>query len=239
MEAEELGNEYDAMSMRSWSNKYDLTDSGILPGIGDRGRWGYHTIKRSFDIVFSGAVIAISFIPSVILGIVIRSDSRGPAIYKRWCVGKDGIDFPMYKFRTMRTEPPEELLSPEQYRQWKTEVKVDNDPRITKIGKKLRSVSLDELPQFVNVLKGEMSIVGPRPVTREEAEKYGPYKDALLSVKPGITGYWQVYGREDTDYSLNSSRVGMQLYYINHQSVGLDAKIFFKTIQAVLKKTGK
>lgn len=204
-----------------------------------KGRYAYRFFKRLFDIIFSAAVIIVLFIPSLILGFAIRKESSGPAIYKRWCVGLNGKPFPMYKFRTMRIEPPEEILSPEQYQQWKKEVKVDNDPRITSIGKRIRSMSIDELPQFMNVFNGTMSAVGPRPVTAEEAERYGEYKDELLSVKPGITGYWQVYGRGETEYGDDSTRLRMQMYYVRNRSMFLDAKIIVKTVGAILKKTGE
>ena len=208
---------------------------------GDRtsSRLAYRFLKRAFDVVFSLCVIAVLLIPSLLLCLVIRIESKGPAIYKRWCVGLNGRSFPMYKFRTMRIEPPEELLTPDQYRQWKDEFKVDNDPRITKIGSKIRSFSIDELPQFLNVFVGAMSIIGPRPITDEEAARYGEYKEELLSVAPGITGYWQVFGRGDTGYRLEDKRIQMQLYYVRNRSLMLDAKIFLKTIAAVFQRTGE
>lgn len=200
---------------------------------------GYQMTKRAFDVVFSGFAITILLIPSTILAIAIKTDSNGPVIYKRWCVGKDGEPFPMYKFRTMRIEPPEEILSPEQYEQWKREIKVDDDPRVTRVGKAIRPYSIDELPQFLNVLKGEMSVVGPRPVTAEEAEMYGELKSELLSVKPGITGYWQVFGRDDTSYDADSSRLKMQLHYARNATAKLDLEIVVRTVVAVFKRTGK
>lgn len=199
----------------------------------------YRIVKRAFDIVFSLAVLIFFSLLYAVVALAVALDSRGGVIYRRICVGKDGKPFPMFKFRTMRTEPPEEILSPEQYAQWKSEVKVDNDPRITRVGAIIRSVSIDELPQFVNVLRGEMSVIGPRPVTEEEADQYGFYKDELLSVKPGITGYWQAYGREDTDYSENGTRITMQLYYVRNASLRLDAKILIKTVASVVCRTGR
>src|SRR5262249_54905000 len=110
-----------------------------------------------------------------------------------------------------------------------------NDPRVTRVGAVLRKLSLDEFPQLVNVLKGEMSLVGPRMICREELEKYGPYQELLLTVKPGLTGFWQVNGRQNVDYE---RRIRMDIYYINHQSLGLDLKILLQTPFAVLKREG-
>ena len=120
-------------------------------------------------------------------------------------------------------------------REFEENQKLKNDPRITKIGKVLRKTSIDELPQLINVLKGDMSLIGPRPVVDGEIEKYGKNKDKFLSVKPGITGYWAANGRSDTSYD---ERIEMELYYVDNMSFKLDIKIFFKTILSVIKKEG-
>ena len=126
-----------------------------------------------------------------------------------------------------------ENFTEEQKREFYINFKLDNDPRITKIGEFLRKTSLDELPQLFNILKGDMSIVGPRPIVEAEIEKYGKYADKLFSVVPGLTGYWQANGRSDTTYE---ERVDMDMYYIDNRSISLDLKIIFKTFVSVIKK---
>ena len=133
-------------------------------------------------------------------------------------------------------ENAEDLIkqfTPEQMEEFKTNFKLENDPRITKIGKFLRKTSFDELPQLLNIIKGELSIIGPRPVIAEELEKYGINKEKFLSVTPGLTGYWAANGRSTTTYE---QRMEMELYYVDNMSFKLDLKIFFKTILSVMKK---
>ena len=150
---------------------------------------------------------------------------------------KNGKEIYIYKFRTM-VENAEDLIkqfTPEQMEEFKTNFKLENDPRITKIGKFLRKTSFDELPQLLNIIKGELSIIGPRPVIAEELEKYGINKEKFLSVTPGLTGYWAANGRSTTTYE---QRMEMELYYVDNMSFKLDLKIFFKTILSVMKKEG-
>ena len=149
-------------------------------------------------------------------------------------------DIYIYKFRSMTNKYKTfdefyQTLSDEQKQEWDANFKLENDPRITKIGKFIRKTSLDELPQIINILKGDMSIIGPRPVVNDEIEKYGNQKAKFLSVKPGLTGYWAANGRSATTYE---DRIKLELYYIDHCSLLLDIKIFFKTILSVLKKEG-
>lgn len=149
-------------------------------------------------------------------------------------------DIYIYKFRSMTNKYKTfdefyQTLSDEQKQEWDENFKLENDPRITKIGKFIRKTSLDELPQIINILKGDMSIIGPRPVVNDEIEKYGNQKAKFLSVKPGLTGYWAANGRSATTYE---DRIKLELYYIDHCSLLLDIKIFFKTILSVLKKEG-
>ncbi len=146
----------------------------------------------------------------------------------------------MYKFRTMVVDSDERLAKlleedEEARKEWEENRKLKNDPRITKIGSFLRKTSLDEFPQFINVLKGDMSIVGPRAVVDGEIEKFGIYKKEILSVKPGITGYWAANGRSDTSYE---ERVFMEYKYVRMFSVWMDIKILFKTVASVLRKEG-
>ncbi len=126
-------------------------------------------------------------------------------------------------------------FTPEQMLEWKTNYKLKDDPRVTKVGNILRKTSLDELPQLVNIIKGELSIVGPRPVVDEELEKYGENKNKFLSVTPGLTGYWQANGRSETTYE---QRMQMELYYVDNMNFKLDLQIFIKTFSAVIKKEG-
>lgn len=126
-------------------------------------------------------------------------------------------------------------FTPEQMKEYKENFKLENDPRITKIGKILRKTSLDELPQIINILKGELSIIGPRPIIEPELEKYEENKEKFLSLTPGLTGYWQANGRSNTTYE---ERMQMELYYVDNMSFKLDIKIFFKTILSVIKREG-
>ena len=129
------------------------------------------------------------------------------------------------------------LLTPEQLEQYQREFKIDNDPRITKVGEFIRKTSLDELPQLFNILKGDISIVGPRPIVEEETKIYGKDIVKFLSVVPGLTGYWQAYARNNATYE-SGERQEMEMYYVDNRSLWLDIKIFFKTFSSVLKKEG-
>lgn len=168
------------------------------------------------------------------------SREKGPIFYSQERIGKNGKLFKMYKFRTMVVDSEErlqELLAANEdaRAEWEEYRKLKNDPRVTKIGNFLRKTSLDEFPQFINVLKNEMSLVGPRAVIDGEIEKFGIHKDEVLSVKPGITGYWAANGRSTTTYD---ERVEMESYYANNMSTALDVKILCKTVVSVIKKEG-
>ena len=197
-------------------------------------------MKRLFDIVFSLFAIIITLPITIPIAIIIKLTDGGSIIYGHERVGKDGKKFKMLKFRSMCMNADKKLKEilkndSKAKEEWEKTFKLKNDPRITPIGKFLRKTSLDELPQFINVLKGEMSVVGPRPVVEEELKKY--YKDKAelyKSVKPGVTGYWQVEGRSDTDYN---ERIKMDEYYIKNRSFLMDLKIILKTIKVMI--TGK
>lgn len=197
-------------------------------------------IKYLFDMVLT-IVGTICISPLlVIIAIWIYKDSPGPVIFKHMRVGKDGKEFPCYKFRSMcvdAKEKLEELLQndPEARAEWKRDFKLKHDPRITKSGAFLRKTSLDELPQIFNVLKGEMSLVGPRPIIKAEMERYGNYIDDYLMVRPGIAGMWQCSGRNDVDYT---ERVHMDSWYVRNWSVWLDIMILWRTFKAVFAKKG-
>lgn len=197
-------------------------------------------IKRVFDFIISaGALLALLPLFLIII-LFIKTNSRGPAIFGHKRVGKGGKTFTCYKFRTMVANAQEvlqELLDkdPEARRQWDLDFKLKNDPRITRIGGFLRKTSLDELPQLINVLKGEMSLVGPRPIVEKEIERYGNKSKYFFKVTPGITGLWQVSGRNDIGYE---ERVMLDEYYAKNWSLWLDIEIIIRTFGAVLKKEG-
>lgn len=197
-------------------------------------------IKYLFDMILT-IVGTICISPLlVIIAIWIYKDSPGPVIFKHMRVGKDGKEFPCYKFRSMcvdAKEKLEELLQndPKARAEWERDFKLKNDPRITKSGAFLRKTSLDELPQIFNVLKGDMSLVGPRPIIKAEMERYGNYIDDYLMVRPGIAGIWQCSGRNDVDYT---ERVHMDSWYVRNWSVWLDIMILWRTFKAVFAKKG-
>ena len=202
----------------------------------------YKIIKRMIDII--GALIGtVLLIPVTIIIYFARKfskEEKGPLFYEQLRYGKNGKIFRLYKYRSMcigaDKKLKEYLASNEEARkEFKKTHKLQNDPRITKIGNFLRKTSLDELPQMINILKGDMSFVGPRPVVEKEVEEYGEKKEKFLSVKPGLTGYWQVNGRSNTTYE---ERMEMELYYVDNCSLWLDIKIFFKTFKTVFKKEG-
>lgn len=192
--------------------------------------------KRVFDIVFSGLVLAIFSPLYLVLALLIAISSPGPIFYIQERVGKNYKRFGCIKFRTMVNNADEMLESlmansPEMREEFEDNFKLRDDPRITWIGKFLRLTSLDEFPQFWNVLIGDMSVVGPRPLVPEELHKYGNRIDKVLTIKPGITGLWQVSGRNDIPYPL---RVQMDVYYVNARNLWLDLWVVIKTIGVVV-----
>ena len=194
-------------------------------------------IKSFIDIVLSFIVLVLLSPVFLIIAICIKIESKGPVFFVHKRVGKNGKMIGIYKFRSMVANA-EELIkqfTPEQMKEFKENFKLENDPRITKVGSFLRKTSLDELPQLVNILKGDLSIIGPRPVIGEELEKYGINKEKFLSVTPGLTGYWAANGRSCTSYE---KRMEMELYYIDNLSWKMDIKVFFKTILSVIKREG-
>ncbi len=199
----------------------------------------YAFIKRLFDILVSLAALIVLCIPMVLISIMIVLNDGGRPLYGHIRAGKNGRRITVYKFRTMQENAgdPEDILTPEQLADYRTEFKLEDDPRVTTLGRFLRTSSLDELPQFFNILFGQMSLVGPRPITEEELEFYGADTAKLLSTRPGLTGYWQAYARNNALYE-TGERQAMEMYYIDHQSILLDLKILFRTFYAVVKKDG-
>lgn len=199
----------------------------------------YKFVKRLSDILLSGIALVCLSPVFLVTAIAIKLEDGGPVIYKRYCVGKGNSTYVMYKFRSMKVNADdlEEMLTSEQLEEYKKECKLVNDPRITKVGKVIRRLSIDELPQLVSILQGNMSLIGPRPIVGLETEYYGNNLDTILNVMPGLTGYWQVNGRSDATYE-SGRRQELELYYAQNQSVKLDIEIFFKTIVTVLGGRG-
>ena len=200
----------------------------------------YQFTKRSFDVVCSllGCLVLLPIALVVKVMYMINGDFNS-IFYTQKRIGKDGKEFNFYKFRTMVPNADEvlkKLLKQKKYKkQWESHHKIDNDPRITKIGKILRKTSLDELPQLINVLKSDMSLIGPRPLVPGELDEHKGNHKIYESVKPGITGWWASHGRSALTYQ---ERLKLEYYYVQNQSLTLDIKCMFATVMAVLKKTG-
>ena len=184
----------------------------------------YTKIKRGMDIVFSGLFLRAGAIPLLVVALLVKIDSKGPALFKQERLGKDGKPFWIYKFRSM-------VVGAEKTGSGVYSGK--NDARVTKIGKILRATSIDELPQLINILKGEMSFIGPRPALTYHPWKFEEYTEEqkkMFAVRPGVTGWAQVNGRKEVEWP---KRIEMNVWYVEHMSFLLDVKIFFKTILKV------
>lgn len=221
---------------------YDKTENSVLivPATETNKcnkKTGYLIVKRACDIIFSAIGIVVLLLPMAVVALLVKLESPGPAIFVHKRIGKNGKTLPLLKFRSMYINAEEmiELFNPEQKAEWEKNFKLDNDPRITRVGQFLRRTSLDELPQLVNILKGELSIVGPRPVVAEELERYGENKEKFLSVTPGLTGYWQAYARSTCSYE---QRMRMELFYVENANLWWDIKIIFATVGAVIHGYG-
>lgn len=196
----------------------------------------YMLAKRGIDIFISILLLILTSPLIAVIAVLIKTTSAGPVIYKHRRIGKFGVKFDCWKFRTMVSNADDVLReNPKLLREFNEKFKIDKDPRITKIGKFLRTSSLDELPQLLQVLQGKMTLVGPRPVIERELNKYSTYQNKLLSVKPGLSGLWQVSGRSKTTYK---KRVLLDMEYIEQRSLSLDLQILLLTITTVIKKTG-
>jgi lipopolysaccharide/colanic/teichoic acid biosynthesis glycosyltransferase len=187
-----------------------------------------------FSIALAGLLILSPLL--LVLVIVVKLDSPGPAIYRRRVMGRGGTQFDAFKFRTMVINGDEILAAhPDLKARWERDQKLENDPRITRSGNWMRKLSLDELPQLLNVLRGEMSVVGPRMIAPVELARYGDDADELLTVKPGITGLWQVSGRSSLSYQ---DRARLDMQYVRTRNIWMDLELLFKTLPAVLFKRG-
>lgn len=235
-----------AISMRLASGLYEIMTTGMrvrefgnVPLLSlDRVRLtGLSAIlKTAMDYALALAGLIILSPLLLLVALLVKLDSPGPVIYRRRVVGLGGRAFDAFKFRTMVTDADALLTrNAELKRQFDDQFKLKDDPRVTRIGRILRRASLDELPQLVNVLRGEMGIVGPRMITQEELARYGKWGINLLTVKPGITGLWQVSGRCELSYD---ERVNLDMYYIRNYSIWLDLQLLFRTIPAVVRGHG-
>lgn len=197
----------------------------------------YNFFKRFFDIICSFFAIVVLLPVYIILGVIVKCTSKGPVFYSHKRIGKNGKEISVIKFRSMvkNADKMIDTFSEEQKKEFKENFKLHNDPRVTKFGKLLRKTSLDELPQLFNIFTGNISIVGPRPITQEETLLYGENRDLLLSVKPGLTGPWAINGRSSITYN---KRIELELQYVNECSFWYDFKIIFKTIIPVFKGHG-
>jgi len=196
--------------------------------------------KRVLDLVLViGAhlvLLPVFLLFWVGIPLAIWVDDRGPVFYKQPRLGRGGKAFSIIKFRTMVVDAEQRLAQDPQLRgRFAEAYKLRDDPRVTRVGRWLRGWSLDELPQLLNVLKGEISLVGPRPIVGDELPKYGPWGRRLLSVKPGLTGLWQVLRHNELDYA---RRISLDMYYIEHRSIGLDLEILLRTLPSVLARRG-
>lgn len=185
--------------------------------------------KRVYDLVVSIVALPFVLIIIAVLAPIIHFEDKGPVFYNAPRVGKDGRDFKMYKLRSMRVNAPDLVMEDG------STYNGADDPRMTKIGAFMRRTSLDEIPQFLNVLKGDMSVVGPRPDLRRETELYEGDEGEKLTVKPGITGYAAVYGRNSLPWH---DRLALDVYYVRNVTFALDVKVFFRTFATVFKQEG-
>ncbi len=197
--------------------------------------WG-RRLKDATDLMGALIGMIVTLPLFIIVAVLVVLDSPGPVFYRQKRIGKAGVPFYAWKFRTMVQRAEEHLTRDARLRdRFTSSYKLVDDPRVTRMGRWLRRTSLDELPQLLNVLKGEMSLVGPRPIVEAELRKYGPWERRLLCVRPGLTGMWQVLRHHEPDYA---HRVSLDMYYIDHWSVGLDLKILLRTLPSVIAGRG-
>ncbi len=196
--------------------------------------------KRISDILLTLLLAPVAVPLGLLIALAIVLDSRGPVFFSQMRIGRDRRPFRVWKFRSMAVDADRKLRtllqqSPEHAREWALARKMRHDPRVTRVGRWLRKTSLDELPQFWNVLRGEMSMVGPRPIVAEEIHRYGAAFETYTQVRPGVTGLWQVSGRNDMQYS---RRVELDCHYIHHRNAAMDLKILAKTAFVMLRGRG-
>mgnify|MGYP003635829095 FL=1 len=201
--------------------------------------WGPGT-KRTFDIVVASAILLFALPTMFFIAVIMFSTDRGPILFSHERIGRNGKRFKCLKFRSMVVNSQEALRQhlaqrPQARAEWEATQKLRDDPRITPLGRFLRSTSLDELPQLINVIRGEMSLVGPRPIVQDEVVRYADQIEHYAAVRPGITGLWQVSGRSDVGYD---QRVELDTLYVREQSFIGDLIILVKTVKVVVMRTG-
>lgn len=198
----------------------------------------YRVVKRAFDVSFSAAAVVVGAVPVAVLAAMVAVDTRTVPLYSEMRVGQKG-PFRCLKFRTMVADSDnlEKYLSPDEIEQWHRDHKVENDPRVTRLGRALRATSIDETPQFLNVLAGQMSIIGPRAITEDELRRFftPQQRSAYLSVPSGITGAWQAGPRNEATFE-SGRRMAIELEYVANASLREDARIFFATFGAIFAK---
>ena len=216
-----------------------MGDALAIDQIKPSGTLGYRLAKRLFDFVFSLLMSIILLVPIAVICALISLESPGGPVYTQERVGKGGKTIKIFKLRSMVADAGDvqKYLSPEQLHQWEVERKVDDDPRITKIGQFIRKFSIDEMPQFLNVLNGDLSVIGPRPITRVELEQHftDGEKAELLSVQPGITGLWQATDRNAATFE-SGLRQKIELRYVQNRCFRMDWKCFKNTFGAMFGK---
>ncbi len=206
--------------------------AGIRPKVGA----AYFIVKRSVDIMLASCMLLVLSPLFALIALLVRLDSPGPVLFRRRVIGKGGKSFDMFKFRSM-VEGAESILEQDDSlkNEYYVNCKLKCDPRVTRLGRFLRKTSLDELPQFINIILGNMTFVGPRPIHADEVEIYGPSVERFKAVTPGITGLWQTCGRSEVSYE---DRVQMDMLYIDKRSILLDLWIIVSTVPAVLLRRG-
>lgn len=201
--------------------------------------WRYQVLKRAFDLLLSAILISLFAVPGLFIALAIRLTSKGPVFYRETRIGRNGRQFRIWKFRSMRCRAPRQARISASHAgksvlEWRMK-KQATDPRITPIGKFLRRWSLDELPQLINVFLGDMSLIGPRPIVSAETVFYGNLFSYYLAVMPGLSGLWQVSGRSDIDYPL---RAQLDAIYVGTWTLASDLLILLRTVPAVLGRRG-
>jgi hypothetical protein len=228
---------------RSVSGSPQIKDIGGIVGFASTHNLTKKTnlfAKRLIDLLLIVLSFPIVLPVCAVVSLIIKLTSPGPVFYGHLRVGKNGKSIKCWKFRSMCQDADKKLdeilaHNPEMQKQWERDRKLVDDPRVTAVGKFIRKTSIDELPQFLNILTGEMSFIGPRPVTQGELVKYGEQADYILSVTPGLSGMWQTSGRSDTEYE---ERITLDTYYIQNWSIWLDIWLIIKTVWVVFKRKG-
>jgi len=224
------------------TTEINLTSNSVLSSktINHDGSVPNSPMTRFFDILLILLALPYILLFCLIISVLITLDSKGGVIYKQARIGKGGVKFNAYKFRTMVLNADQVLQkyleeSPELKAEWLATHKLKKDPRVTRVGAFLRKVSLDEVPQFWNILIGDMSLIGPRPIVDAEIEKYGACFELYKQARPGLTGLWQVSGRSDTSYR---ERVALDEYYLLNRNLMMDFQILLKTVLVVINRKG-